>query len=242
VITKKDSTTKREKCCWVVVVNKTRSSQILDEQNYIRECPTEKNVKIYPFFFFSFLRFFDRMVKKDASVENGFHGHWDVALCSTCLKVPKYWCLGCFCFPCFTCYQRGVILEDDWSKYQCCQNYVCGCGDCLHKCTDPCPQCCACVESFCCPWCSLFTNRVFLQEKFMIANTKLEECIMLCLCVCSCIICILSIFYDIPQEIECCIDCIYLMFAGCFLSQQQHEWEFRMKGAKSLSGQEMSEK
>mmetsp|Transcript_37764 Transcript_37764/g.52334 ORF Transcript_37764/g.52334 Transcript_37764/m.52334 type:complete len:185 (+) Transcript_37764:38-592(+) len=182
------------------------------------------------------------MVRKECSAENGFHGTWDVHICSTCCKVPMYWCLGCLCYPCFACYQRGVIIED-WDNYKCCQNYVCGCGDCCESCTSPCPPCCAFLEACICPWCSLFSNRAFLQDKFQIANTKLEEAMMICLCVCSCIICLLRCFGPdglIPDEVDCLLDCIFMMCAGCFLSQQQHEWDYRMKGAKSLSGQEMT--
>ena len=180
------------------------------------------------------------MVRKEATPEGGYHGHWDVHICSTCVKVPLYWLCGCFCFPCFGCYQRGVIIED-WENYRCCQNYVCGCGDCCHSVTKPCPQVCACIEAFCFPWCTLFSNRAYIQDKFMIANTKLEEIMALLLCICSCIICILRCFISIPDEVECLIDCIYMCCAGCFMSQQMHEWDFRMKGASSLSGQQMTE-
>lgn len=180
------------------------------------------------------------MVRKSVSAENGYHSHWDVHICSTCCKVPLYWLCGCACSCCFTCYQRGVIIED-WDNYRCCQNYLCGCGEHCHSCTEPCPQVCACLESFICSWCALFSNRAYLQDKFQIANTKLEEVMMCLLCVCAIVICILSCVFPIPNEVDCLIDCIYLSCAGCFLSQQMHEWDYRMKGAPSLSGQGMHE-
>ena len=180
------------------------------------------------------------MVRKDIDEEHGYHGHWDVHICSTCYKVPSYWFLGCFCMPCFAYYQREIVIEG-WDNYLCCQNYLCGCGQCCKKITDPCPCFCGCLEAFCFPWCTLATNRAVIQDKFMISNTKLEEMMALALCVCHWTILILSYILPIPRDVRCLLDCVDMCCAGCYLSQQQHEWDFRMKGVPSLSNQMMSE-
>ena len=119
----------------------------------------------------------------------------------------------------------------------CCQNYVCGCGETCKSLTDPCPAFCGCLEAFCFPWCTLGTNRAFLQDKYMIANTKMENMMALMLCFCRFTIAILSAIVPIPRDIRCLLDCIDMACAGCYLSQQQHEWDFREKGEPSLSNQ-----
>eukprot|EP00121_Abeoforma_whisleri_P015450 Awhi_evm2s14235 len=43
----------------------------------------------------------------------------------------------------------------------------------------------------------------------------------------SWVVCILSIFLPIPQEVDYAIDCIYLMFSACLQSQQEHELDLR---------------
>ncbi len=151
-----------------------------------------------------------------------------MSLCATCCVVPSLWCPACVCCPCYVCYQRDVILEGDWTRYRCCQNYCGHCGEDCECVTSKCPQCCMVVECLCCPCLALSSNRRFIQDKWMLSNTFLEKVMTCCLFGYECLFCLLRPWpLWNTSATEWVVDPLYLLFAPCLLAQQQNEWNIR---------------
>merc|ERR1711957_916220 len=73
-------------------------------------------------------------------------------LCEAPCNNPGCCCISFFCSPCAVYTMRKRALKGDMTRYQCCQGYI---GGCL--CFKPgnmgessSPECCLCLEVFCC--------------------------------------------------------------------------------------------
>lgn len=153
---------------------------------------------------------------------------WEYELCETCYKIPKYWCCAFWCPCCMAYKQRTRLLDDDMSRYKCCQGQVCGpCTEPTDGCVGKCPELCLITEILCCFWCSIGTNRAIIQRTYRIANSWLDNALIWFACIASWVICIISIFISIPQEVAWLIDCLYAMFQSCLQSQQENEMDKR---------------
>jgi hypothetical protein len=164
------------------------------------------------------------MVRKDDAtrVED-----WHVGLFEAPCVAPQECCLACFCPPCYSYQQRLALVGSDIVNYKCCNGAYgdCSCGG------DNCGQICLGAEVLCCFWCSIFGNRVTIQNRYHIRNTPFENFIFMLACILSWIRFIVKLFVNIPFEPQLICDCIYLALSGCMQSQQQIEIDHRTKHA-----------
>mmetsp|Transcript_15132 Transcript_15132/g.22670 ORF Transcript_15132/g.22670 Transcript_15132/m.22670 type:complete len:175 (+) Transcript_15132:32-556(+) len=160
---------------------------------------------------------------------DNYSNNWRVDFWSTMCLHPCQWCVSCM-FPCCMAYhQRNLLLDGDLTQYSCCQGvYGCKC-----TCWRTCPQLGLCLEVSLCTWCSVAANRIMIQDRWRIQNTKCENAILCMACICSWVICISSFFVNIPLEAECAIECIYCSLLGCLNTQQEIELKYRLADAEN---------
>jgi len=162
-------------------------------------------------------------------VDKHYHNHFHSDLFLTCFTHPIYWCCACICPCCFACKQRYDILDGDITDYKCCGGAYgnCSCGG------EMCPPVCLCLETWFCCWCAIFGNRWLIQNMYQIHNTAFETCIFWTACICSWVMCIISIIFGIPRDVELLCDVIYCAFSACIQSQNQAELDYQRKGPKA---------
>lgn len=169
--------------------------------------------------------------------KNGNHARqWETDMChAVCNNCPHCFFGACPLLACFcVCYQRKQVLQDDMSKYKCCQGYVCPnmVGKCCGTCEGSCPHVSMCFESYCCMGCAMSATRLYLQEERQIATDpcdnriiRLNNCLMILSCICN----ILAIFCQELEQIAQLIECIqYIVFyitAGCMIGQTALEMQ-----------------
>jgi hypothetical protein len=107
------------------------------------------------------------------------------------------------------------VLEDDMSKYICCQGYICPQGCCCLKpggCGESsCPDLCLCLESFCCVGPSMSSSRAYSMDKHNLANDECDNrmirfsnCMQMLACICN----ILAMFIEPLRELARLINLI----------------------------------
>jgi hypothetical protein len=98
----------------------------------------------------------------DDDKHGGNSNEFQVTMCKAPCQDPLWFCFGCLCQPCSNCSLRKSVLNDDMTKYKCCQGYMdnscCQAGKCHEQ---SCPACCLCLESTCCPALALSTTREY---------------------------------------------------------------------------------
>eukprot|EP01115_Flamella_aegyptia_P012757 TRINITY_DN64_c3_g1_i1.p1 TRINITY_DN64_c3_g1~~TRINITY_DN64_c3_g1_i1.p1 ORF type:complete len:174 (-),score=12.56 TRINITY_DN64_c3_g1_i1:15-536(-) len=162
--------------------------------------------------------------------------HWEVGLFTSCCERPHYFCVSCF-FPwCCICKQRYDVYEGDMSRYECCGGAYCGGCHCF--CGKACPELCLCLESIFCCWCAIFGNRFLIQSEYGIMNTKCENCLIWFMCILSWVRCIVSLFVNIPFEIEVLCDLLFCCFSACLQTQQEAEIVYQKEGPSTPSMKE----
>lgn len=164
------------------------------------------------------------MVRKDLSEKNN---NWHVGLFEAAFKAPMDCLLACVCAPCYSYYQRLVLTNHFASTaYRCCNGAY---GDCACH-GDSCPELCLAGEVCFCFWCSVFGNRVTIQQRYDVKNTACEECVLWSACILSWIIVIVRLFVNVPVSGEMLCDCIYMGLSGCMQSQQMAEIRYQSGG------------
>lgn len=150
---------------------------------------------------------------------------WHVGLFEAPCVEPQEFCLACFCPPCYSYQQRVTLIGSDAlsRSYRCCNGAYgnCSCGG------ENCGELCLGAEVVCCFWCSVFGNRLTLQNRFNIRNTSCENFILWLACILSWVRLILRLIVDVPCHPELLCDCLYLALSGCMQSQQQAEIKYR---------------
>jgi len=90
-------------------------------------------------------------------------------------------CLAYFCAPCCAYYTRYRVLDNDLSRYTCCQGYLAPCGCQAGSCGESsCPLLCLVLEAGCCPGPSMSTSRLYLMDKYQLRSDPMDNQIMRC--------------------------------------------------------------
>lgn len=145
----------------------------------------------------------------------------------TCTASPGFCCLSLFCGQCVSYHLRKRSLYNDMSRYVCCN------GDlpCSGRCGEQrCPECCLCLEVFCCFGQSVASTRWLLQDEMHIQNTDCDNCIIATMiffqylsCLCWLAACITGndVIQDMAQIIDIIADCLWVSVCACM--QTQHK-------------------
>jgi len=165
-------------------------------------------------------------LKKEQSDQ--MKNEWLVDLLHTCCEEPVCFCYGCLCQCCAAYGQRETLLEMTGEEYFCCGGMF-PCGP-LKKPCDKVP--CLCLEAFCCCSCAVAGNRYIIQTRMGVRNSACDNCILTFVCLLSWSICLLEACgYDVPDEIEFCVDCLVQSVYSCMHAQQHHQIEhFKKEG------------
>ena len=85
--------------------------------------------------------------------------------------------ISCCCPCCAACHARKEALDNDMSKYICCQGYFPGCCCCRpgQVGESSCPDLCLCLEAFCCVGPSISTTRLYMMDKHNLANDDCDN-------------------------------------------------------------------
>jgi hypothetical protein len=150
---------------------------------------------------------------------------WETGMCEAFCANPCACFLGCL-FPCpCAVYLRCKALQNDMTKYKCCQGYVCwDCVSCLP--TECVPECWLCCEAALCVGCSISATRIYVQEERQIQTDPCDNRIIrfnnfmqILRCVCD----ILAIFFGELQFVAHIIDIIaqlvWLFTIGSMIAQ-----------------------
>jgi hypothetical protein len=148
------------------------------------------------------------------------------------------WCCLQF-WPCTCCcaqyFLRKRVLENDMSKYVCCQGYINICQFRAGSCGEQqCPSFCLCVESCLCNGCAVSASRMVVMDRYQLSSDPCDYRLIRinnCLQVLSCICDIAAIFDRNLQHVANLIDWIsdvfYHSISGCMTAQVVHELNHR---------------
>jgi len=144
---------------------------------------------------------------------------WKVGMCGAPCESPGKFMFYCVC-PCLGVVNHREVLIGN-GPYYCCNRHFPVC--CLK---DECPRSCVWCEACCCLNIAIGVNRHILQDRYAIRNTPCDECILWCTCLTSWCLCIMRCCgYDVPPEVQNCVDCLYCTVQGCMQTQQAIEME-----------------
>lgn len=161
-----------------------------------------------------------------------FGRQWETDMMHACCNNFGACCLACSPGAlCFACHLRGKALQGDWTKYRCCQGYICPvCTKCFDDCGRDCPKCCLCLEVSLCHSLAISATRMYVQDERQITTDpcdnriiRFNNCVQLLACVCS----ILSIFIrELRQFVHLLrlfADIVYCSTQACMQSQTHLE-------------------
>ena len=144
----------------------------------------------------------------------------------------------CFTYLCpapAVCMMRKRALNNDMTKYVCCQGYfdnpICRAGHCYET---KYPNTCLCLESFCCLGPSMSATRLFVMDMYDLQPDscdnrliRFSNCMQFFSCVCS----IASIFIREARHashlISLVSDAVFYTTLGLLASQVDYELKFR---------------
>ncbi|EGD75470.1 hypothetical protein PTSG_06544 [Salpingoeca rosetta] len=155
---------------------------------------------------------------------------WETSMLKAGCNQP----LGCCCamfFPCCCAmYLRYKALNEDMSKYSCCQGFICPkCMNCVPL-QESCPWLCLCLEVSICEACAISATRIYVQVERQIITDPCDNRIIRfnnCMQILSCICNILAIFIDgldaLANLIDLIADIVYCLTQACMQAQTYHE-------------------
>ncbi|KAG0606477.1 hypothetical protein M758_9G143600 [Ceratodon purpureus] len=115
---------------------------------------------------------------------------WHSQLLRTPLEDPLYCCYSIWCSRCAAYGLRGRVLDNDWSRYQCCGGSM-PCSGSWGE--EKCPRLCAVLEVIMCFTLAVFVTRSMLQDALHTKNAKCDNCIIAniyhCTPFCTCCAC-----------------------------------------------------
>jgi hypothetical protein len=131
---------------------------------------------------------------------------------------------------------RRRVLEDDMSKYACCQGYVNICGFKAGRCNEEsCPTFCLCVESCLCNGCAVSASRMYVMDKFELSSDpcdyrliRINNCIQAVACICDIVAIFDANMRHMARIADLAADIVYHTVSGCMTAQVIHELNFRL--------------
>eukprot|EP00924_Labyrinthula_sp_SR-Ha-C_P008513 maker-scaffold_32-snap-gene-2.65-mRNA-1 protein AED:0.02 eAED:0.02 QI:438/1/1/1/1/1/3/65/203 len=163
----------------------------------------------------------------------GYANEWQVKMKNAPCANPGCCCYGYLCSCCATISARCWALDNDMTKYTCCQSKYKFCGippDNCHK-WGP-PQCCLCLEAFCCTGISMSATRQYIADEKNIQPDPCDNRIIRCnnyLQLLRCFCNILAALTEIEaidmlaDIIDIIAECFFMLVMGCMTSQVWEE-------------------
>jgi len=157
------------------------------------------------------------------------------------------WGSACCCLSTFfTCtygtnwFVRRMVLDEDWSKYYCCQGFApCGCNQCLDPLVPEHPNaraCCMCCECLCCPGLAISASRIHVMYEYdlMVDPTdnqiiRFNNCMQCLACICDVLAICFRDLRGIARIIDCIADIVFFSVAGCMAGQLYTEKQYQRK-------------
>eukprot|EP00931_Biecheleriopsis_adriatica_P079242 TRINITY_DN52645_c0_g1_i1.p1 TRINITY_DN52645_c0_g1~~TRINITY_DN52645_c0_g1_i1.p1 ORF type:complete len:411 (-),score=62.92 TRINITY_DN52645_c0_g1_i1:70-1236(-) len=149
---------------------------------------------------------------------------WDVSMEYAVCKAPCVCCFGLVCVQCTQIYIRYTVLDQDLSKYKCCQGIYDG-PYCCAVCKPSLPftfeagtygdagnPLCLFLEACCCPFCAFEASREYQRNDrglgYDPTETRVYKCLEFFGCIAECCVCCGCL----TKCVGCC--------AGCCLGEQ----------------------
>lgn len=144
---------------------------------------------------------------------------------------------GCCCamfFPCCMAYTlRERAIGGDWSRYKCCQGYICPqcfASDGCNKTVQDCPKFCMVCELFWFEGCAISATRIMVQDERNIRTDRCDNRIIRfnnIILMLSCLFDILAIFHDgfrlIANILDLAAHLVYCATQACMQAQTDME-------------------
>jgi len=149
---------------------------------------------------------------------------------------------GWFCFQCMGCSScctqyalRRKVLDDDMTKYQCCQGYINCCCFKAGMCGEEnCPDLCLCIESCLCNGFAVSASRMYIMDKYQLSSDpcdyrliRINNCLQIIACICNILAAIHDAFSLAAQIVDRIADLVYHIVSGCMTAQVAHEVNWR---------------
>lgn len=144
--------------------------------------------------------------------------------------------LSCFCPVCASYSARTAVLDNDMSKYECCQGYISGCCCCRPGSMGEksCPEVCLCLESCCCVGLSMSSSRLYVMDKHNLGFDpcdnrliRLNNCLQIFACICTILAMFIPALRDCAQCLRLTADLVFWTLMGCMSAQIQYEVEYQ---------------
>jgi len=139
-------------------------------------------------------------------------------------------CISFLCPTCMVCYARYQALDQDETKYRCCQGYFdgacCGAWKSGNCCEETCPLPCMFLEACICLGPSISTSRMYQMDRFDIQSDSCDRRIIRfsnCMQMLSCICWVAAIIDDNFRQaaiiLDRIADCVFYSTVACQVSQ-----------------------
>eukprot|EP00899_Mesostigma_viride_P025322 jgi/Mesvir1/5975/Mv00729-RA.1 len=170
---------------------------------------------------------------ESAVMRQGYVNQWKVDLCHTPIRQCPFFCLAVFCGPCVSYKIRQRVLYNDMSRYVCCGGF-CPCSGKMKE--QECPECCLCLEVWCCFAQSVASSRFMIQDELRVQTSKCDNCIIGTMvffqylaCVCHIVACLTNVseIDDLAQLVDCIADALYISVCACMQTQHKVELDYR---------------
>jgi hypothetical protein len=151
-------------------------------------------------------------------------------------------CIGWFCgqFCPFTCCctqfcLRRKVLENDMSKYSCCQGYFnCCCFKSGSMGEESCPDLCLAIEACCCNNLAVSASRMYVMQKYDLSSDpcdyrliRINNCLQALSCICDILAVFIDGLKDCAQILDCISDLFFHCVSGCMTVQVAHEMDYQ---------------
>mmetsp|Transcript_22874 Transcript_22874/g.33418 ORF Transcript_22874/g.33418 Transcript_22874/m.33418 type:complete len:206 (+) Transcript_22874:107-724(+) len=161
---------------------------------------------------------------------------FQISLMDAVCKGQPCCCISCFCPCCAAFKARKDALDGDMSRYICCQGYIPGCLCCkAGSCGESsCPDCCLCLEAFLCVGPSMSSSRLYMMDKYQLANDpcdnrliRLNNCLQILSCICDILAIFIQELRELATLLRCIADTFFYSLMGCMSAQINYEVEYR---------------
>jgi len=170
-----------------------------------------------------------------SNLDGQYPATFQTDMCGAPCVDPGCFCATIFCSCCTAFVLRKEVIHQDMTKYSCCQGYFdCCCFKAGNMSEQSCPECCLCLESFCCQSCAISATRMTIMDEKRLHSDPCDNRIIWCnncmqclACICNCLAMIDSSFGQCACIIERIADIIYCIVQACMQTQVHYEkvWE-----------------
>jgi hypothetical protein len=138
---------------------------------------------------------------------------------------------GCVCCPCTQYVLRQKALDNDMSRYVCCQGFMNTCGFEAGSCGEKsCPEVCLCCESCCCLGCAASATRaVLMTQKGLMSDPcdlriiRFTNCLMFFSCICTIVSALTGVCEDAAAIVGLIAEIVFYTTLGCMSAQINFE-------------------